>query len=148
MPGSILVRCTGCGTLNRAPSGKAGMQGRCGRCGAGFTVPPAPSSPVDVSDSNFEAEVGSYAGPVLLEFWSPSCGYCVRMAPAVEELARELGGRLKVATVDVSKNSRIPSLFNVRGTPSFVLMKGGREAARFAGAMPKEELFRRLKPYI
>jgi thiol-disulfide isomerase/thioredoxin len=118
MPGSILVRCTGCGTLNRAPSGKAGMQGRCGRCGAGFTVPPAP------------------------------CGYCVRMAPAVEELARELGGRLKVATMDVSKNSRIPSLFEVRGTPSFVLMKGGREAARFAGAMPKEELFRRLKPYI
>jgi thioredoxin 1 len=70
------------------------------------------------------------------------------MMPSVEELARELGGRLKVATMDVSRNFRIPSLFEVGGTPLFVLMKGGREAARFVGAMPKEELFRRLQPYI
>jgi thioredoxin 1 len=70
------------------------------------------------------------------------------MMPAVQELARELGGRLKVATMDVSRNFRIPSLFEVRGTPAFVLMKGGREAARFVGAMPKEELFRRIQPYI
>jgi thioredoxin 1 len=70
------------------------------------------------------------------------------MMPAVEELARELGGRLKVAMVDVSVNSRVPSLFEIRGTPAFVLMKGGRETARFVGAMPKEELFRRLQPYI
>ncbi len=148
MPESIMVRCTGCGTLNRAPSGKAGMQGRCGQCGARFTVPLTQTAPMNVSDSNFEAEVRFNSGPVLLEFWSPSCGHCVRMMPAVEELARELGGRLKVAIMDISKNSRIPSRFEVKGTPAFVLMKGGREAARFVGAMPKEELFRRLQPYI
>jgi len=148
MPESIMVRCTACGTLNRVPSGKAGMHGRCGQCGAGFTVPVAPQVPMNVTDSNFETEVRSHSGPVLVEFWSPSCGHCVRMAPVMEELARELGGRLKVARVDVSMNSRIPSLFEVRGTPAFVLMKGGREAARFVGAMPKEELFRRLQPYI
>ena len=148
MPESIMLRCTACGTLNRAPSGKAGMRGRCGQCGKDFTVPVAPPVAIDVTDSDFEAEVRSHGGPVLLEFWSPSCGHCVRMMPAVKELARELGGRLKVAMMDVSRNSRIPSLFEVRGTPAFVLMKGGREAARFVGAMPKEELFRRLQPYI
>ena len=148
MPGNIMVRCTACGTLNRAPFGKAGMQGRCGKCGAVFTVPLAPQAPLNISDSDFEAEVRSHDGPVLVEFWSPTCGHCVRMMPAVEELAHELSGRLKVAMVDVSKNSHIPSLFEVRGTPAFVLMNKGREAARFVGAMPKEELFRRLQPYI
>ncbi len=103
---------------------------------------------MNVSDSDFEAEVRSHGGPVLVEFWSPTCGHCVRMMPAVDELARELGGKLKVAMVDVSKNQRTPSLFDVRGTPAFILMKGGREAARFVGAMPKEELFRRLQPYL
>lgn len=148
MPESIMVRCAGCGTLNRAPSGKAGLQGRCGQCGAKFTVPLTQPAPMNVTDSNFETEVRSHGGTVLLEFWSPSCGHCVRMTPVMEELARELGGRLKVAMMDISKNSRIPSLFEIRGTPAFVLMKGGREAARFVGAMPKEELFRRLQPYI
>ena len=148
MPESIMVRCTGCGTLNRAPSGKAGIQGRCGQCGAKFTVPLAQPEPVNVTDTNFETEVRSQDGPVLLEFWSPSCGHCIRMMPAVEGLARELGGRLKVAMMDISKNFRIPSLFEVKGTPFFVLMKGGREVARFVGAMPEEELFRRLQPYI
>ena len=148
MPDSIMVRCTGCGTLNRAPSGKAGLQGRCGQCGVDFTVPLSQPEPMHVSDSAFEAEVRAHKGSVLLEFWSPSCGHCVRMTPILEELASELAGRLKVAMMDVSKNSRIPSLFEIRGTPAFVLMKDGREAARFVGAMPKEELFRRLQPYI
>ncbi len=142
------VRCPSCGTLNRVPAGRAGEKARCGQCRAEFTVPPIYSAPVDVTDSSFGPEVRESELPVLVFFWSPGCGHCVSMEPAVRELSGVLSGRLKVARVNVTVNPSTASYFEVTGTPTFVLMKGGREAARFAGAMPREELARRLAPYI
>ncbi len=144
MPGEIHIRCLSCGTLNRAPADKAGMTGKCGRCETPFRVPSSLDGPLDVSDSDFRDQVEQSSVPVLIEFWSPSCGHCVRMEPVIDEIARELTGRVKVAKVDVSRNARVPSLYEVRGTPAFVLIKDGKEPARFLGAMPREELVNRL----
>jgi len=148
MENVITVRCPSCGTLNRAPAPKAGSVARCGECKAEFRVPTPPAAPVDVTDESFESEVRGSALPALVEFWSPSCGHCVRMGPVMDALAAELGGRMKVAKVDISKNSRVPSQYEIRATPAFLVIKGGREVARLLGAMPKDELVKKIHPFI
>ena len=142
------VRCPSCGTLNRVPPGRAGEKARCGQCRAEFTVPGMYSEPVDATDASFGPEVRESKLPVLVFFWSPGCGHCVRMEPAVRGLAEEYSGRLKVARVNVTANPSTTAYFEVTGTPTFVLMKGGREAARFVGAMAREELAGKLAPFI
>jgi thioredoxin 2 len=144
---TMLVRCASCRTLNRAASERAGQVGRCGECGSAFTVP-HPQAPRDVTDASFQQEVDNSPVPVLVEFWAPTCGYCVRMEPVIRELAMELTGRAMVAKLDVSANRVTAARYDIRGTPAFVLMEGGRERARFFGAMPKDEFMRRLSAYI
>jgi thioredoxin 2 len=143
----MLVRCASCRTLNRAPTERAGQAGRCGQCGSAFTVP-HPQAPLNVTDSSFDQAVGRSPVPVLLEFWAPSCGHCVRMEPVMSELAAELTGRASVMKLDVSANAGTASRYDIRGTPTFVIIEGGKERARFSGAMPKDELMRRLSAYI
>ncbi len=147
MTQEIFARCGSCGTLNKAPLMRAGMAGKCGQCGAAINFP-APQAPVSVTDSSFDSYVGAAAEPVLLEFWSPTCGHCIRMEPVLEQVARELTGRVRVAKLDTSVNSRVPSIYGISGTPSFVLLRRGKEQARAVGAMPKEELIKRFSQYI
>jgi len=142
--GAITSRCPACGTLNRAPADRMGKTGRCGMCRAEISFPVRPVTPVELTDANFDREVRAAGYPALVEFWSPSCGHCIGMAPVLDELARELAGRVKVAKLDVTANPKTASVFGVTGTPTFVLFRGGREAARFVGAMPRAELTRRL----
>lgn len=147
MAQGIFSRCHSCGTLNKAPLERAGMAGKCGQCGTEISFP-RPQGPVAVSDLNFDSVVGASSAPVLLEFWSPTCGYCVKMEPVINELARELTGRVKVAKMDTSINSRVPFDYGITGTPAFVLFRGGKEQARAIGAMPKEALIKKIGPYI
>ena len=144
----LMVRCPSCGTLNRVSPEKAGTTGKCGSCGARLQVPAGPASPVVVGDTNFQSSVMDSGIPVLVDFWAPGCGHCIRMEPALEQLARDLTGRAKVAKLDVSANPRTASFFEIRGTPSFVLVKDGKEAARFIGAMTKDELADKIRPYV
>lgn len=126
------------------------MAGKCGQCGTkiSFPHPRNPAAPVAVTDSNFDSVVGASSEPVLLEFWSPTCGHCVKMEPVINEIARELTGRVKVAKMDTSVNARVPSQYGITGTPAFILFRGGRELARAVGAMPKETLIQKFGPYI
>ncbi|MBI5696520.1 MAG: thioredoxin fold domain-containing protein [Nitrospirae bacterium] len=146
MQASINLRCPSCGTLNRVPADRAGDAGRCGQCHA--ALPRAGGSPVDVTDADFGRTVEGSALPVMVEFWSPSCGHCLRMDPVLKDLARELSGRAVVAKLDITKNPASAMRYEIRGTPAFVVVKGGREAGRFVGAMPREDLLNRLRPYI
>lgn len=146
MQGVVTVRCTSCGTLNRVPAGRAGEAGRCGQCHK--PLPPAVAVPVDVTDADFGRAVEGSPLPVMVEFWSPTCGHCIRMEPVLKELARELAGKVVVAKLDISRNPNSAMRYEVRGTPAFVVVKDGREAGRFVGAMPMEDLFNRLRPYI
>ena len=97
-------------------------------------------STVHVSDDSFDADVLKSEGAVLVDFWAEWCGPCKMIAPALEEIAREMDGRVKVAKVNIDDNPRIPQKYGVRGIPTLMLFKDGEVAATKVGALPKGKL--------
>ncbi|MEX2644314.1 MAG: thioredoxin TrxA [Acetobacterales bacterium] len=97
-------------------------------------------SVIQVSDSSFEENVLKAKSPVVVDFWAEWCGPCKQIAPALEEMARELEGRVTVAKVNIDENPETPSKYGVRGIPTLMLFKDGQLAATKVGAMPKGQL--------
>ncbi len=106
------------------------------------------NSVVDVSDGNFEEEVINSDIPVLVDFWAPWCGPCKTIAPVVEELAAEYGGRLKVAKVNVDDNKEAAMKYNVRGIPNLILFKGGESQDQIVGAVAKQDLINAINKIV
>lgn len=94
----------------------------------------------NVTDANFEAEVLKASGPVLVDFWAEWCGPCRQIAPALEQIATEMGDRLTVAKVNIDENPATPGKYGVRGIPTLMIFKGGQVAATKIGALPKSKL--------
>jgi thioredoxin 1 len=93
-----------------------------------------------VTDASFEAEVMRSEKPVLLDFTATWCGPCKALAPIVADVAREYEGRLKVAKLDIDDSPNTATRFGIRGVPTVIVFKGGREVARQVGLVPKPRL--------
>ena len=139
-----LIRCPSCGATNRAPLEKIaqGLQPVCGRC---KTPLPVGNKPVTITDANFAAEVERSPLPVLLDMWAPWCGPCRMVGPVVEELAKEMAGRVRVAKLNVDENPATAARFNVQSIPTLLVLKNGREVERIVGAQPKAAIVQRLE---
>jgi thioredoxin 2 len=139
-----LIRCPSCGATNRVPPEKLklGLQPVCGRCKTPLL---GPSMPVTVTDATFSTEVERAPVPVLLDLWAPWCGPCRMVAPVLEELAKEMAGRVRVAKLNVDENPATAARFQVRSIPTLLVLKGGREMDRIVGVQPKAEIARRLE---
>jgi thioredoxin 1 len=101
-----------------------------------------------VSDGSFDSEVLNAPLPVLIDFWAPWCGPCKAIAPVVEELAKEYGGRLKVVKMNVDDNPQTPSRYGVRGIPNLMLFKGGQVREQIVGAVPKAQLVKAINQVV
>lgn len=93
-----------------------------------------------VSDKSFEEEVLKAQSPVLVDFWAEWCGPCKMIAPALEELAKEFGDKLRVVKLNVDHNPQTPKKYGVRGIPTLMLFKNGQVAATKIGSVPKRQL--------
>jgi thioredoxin len=105
----------------------------------------AAATPLTVTDATFAAEVERSPVPVLVDAWAPWCGPCRAIAPAIEQLAAELAGRIRVAKLNVDENPATAGRFDVRSIPTMLVMVGGREVDRIVGAQPKAAIKERLE---
>ena len=144
MADAQLIRCPSCGATNRVPLEKImqGLQPVCGRC---KTPLPVGNQPVTVTDATFETEVERSPLPVLLDMWAPWCGPCRMVGPVVEELAKEMAGRVRVAKLNVDENPATAARYHVQSIPTLLVLKNGREIERIVGAQPKAAIVQRLQ---
>ncbi len=98
------------------------------------------SDTVAVHDKTFQAEVVDSQTPVLVDFWATWCAPCRAIAPALEELASQYRGQIKVAKVDIDANNAIAQQYGIRSIPTLLMFKGGKVVEQIVGSVPKHKL--------
>ncbi len=97
--------------------------------------------PSHVTDKSFEQDVLKAPGPVLVDFWAEWCGPCLQIAPFLEQLAKDMAGKVTVAKINIDENRATPAKYNVRGIPTLMIFKNGQVAAMKVGSLPKSKLY-------
>jgi thioredoxin 2 len=140
-------RCPACGAVNRVADERLQPQLTpvCGRCKTPLL---RAAGSLNVTDATFTTDVLQAPLPVLLDLWAAWCGPCRMLAPVIDELARELAGRVRVAKLNVDENPVMATRLNARSIPTLLVFQDGREVERMLGAQPKHEILRKLNPYL
>jgi thioredoxin 1 len=92
------------------------------------------------TDSTFDTDVLKSGEPVLVDYWAEWCGPCKMIAPILDEVAKDYGGKLKIAKLNVDENQAIAAKYGVRGIPTLMLFKNGAAVATKVGALSKSQL--------
>ena len=136
----LTLRCQFCDTWNRIVAARAADRPKCGKCGKPMLL----DRPFPLNDETFTRTVEGAEVPVLVDFYADWCGPCKVMAPFVDEIARAYQGRALIAKLDTDRAQRTASSFNIRGIPTTIVFKAGKEVARQSGAVPKPVLAKML----
>ncbi len=106
------------------------------------------SNAMEVTDATFAAEVLQSGTPVLVDFWAPWCGPCKMIGPIIDEIAAELGGKLKVCKVNVDDNQQTAMEYRIMSIPTLMVFKGGSAVETVIGGMPKDALLKKVTPHL
>jgi thioredoxin 1 len=103
------------------------------------------SKAIEITDASFESEVLQSDTPVVVDFWATWCGPCKMIAPILDEIAVEMGDRIKITKLDVDNNSKTAGKYNIMSIPSLLFFKNGEVVDQVVGAVPKSQLLQRLE---
>jgi len=130
------VACPFCSTLNRVDLTKVDKGPKCGNCGRPILL----DRPIAVSDANFDQVTTDTTVPVVVDFYADWCGPCKIMAPLLDDVARRRQGQLLVLKLDTDRNPQTGPRFGIRGIPTLIVFRNGKEVARKVGAVPPADL--------
>jgi thioredoxin 2 len=127
----VTLPCPSCGRWNRIAAKRITDGPKCGVCSAPLRL----DHPVLLTDATFDRVLRETTLPVLVDFYADWCGPCRMMAPAVDELARSSAGSILVAKLDTDASQRVASRYQIRGIPTVIAFRNGREERRQSGVM-------------
>jgi thioredoxin 2 len=128
----LVVACPADAALNRVPRAKLDRDPKCGKC----RKPLFAGKAVELNAANFESHALKADLPVVIDFWAEWCGPCRMMTPAFEAAAGQLEPRVRLGKLDTEAEPAMAGRYGIRGIPSMIMIRKGREIARTSGAMP------------
>jgi thioredoxin 2 len=128
----LVVACPTDAALNRVPRARLGHGAKCGKCGN----PLFQGRAVDLDAATFERHVVRGDLPVVIDFWAEWCGPCRMMAPNFQAAVAKLEPRVRMAKLDTEAETAIAGRYAIRGIPTMIMIRKGREIARTSGVMP------------
>ena len=144
---TIILVCPSCSAKNRIPAGKQHLTPKCGKCGTKLDTH-AYAVPVELNDSEFQSFVKNASLPVMVDFYSPTCGPCQSIAPIIANLAKEYLGKIIIAKMNTSANPGTAMHYQIRGVPSLFFFKNGEIADQIVGAPPEAQLRQKLNTLL
>jgi len=103
---------------------------------------------IELTDKNFEQEVLKNDKPVLVDFWATWCGPCQMMGPIIEELSKEMEGKVKIGKIEIDSNPETAGKYEIMSVPSLKIFKGGKVVKEFTGLQNKGVLKKELEEII
>ncbi|HEU5209872.1 MAG TPA: thioredoxin TrxC [Longimicrobiales bacterium] len=140
----ITLACPFCSTLNRIDAARARDRPKCGECGKPILL----DRPVKVGDNDLERVVKESDIPIVVDFYADWCGPCKAMAPVLDDVASRYTGRVLVGKLDTDRNPTMAVHYAIRGIPTLIVFRGGREYRRQVGAVSRADLERLLDEAI
>jgi len=133
---ALKLTCFDCGQVNRVPAERLADGPKCASCGARLVSDKA----VEVDFATLQKAAQSDDLPLVVDFWAPWCGPCRMMAPEFSKAATSLKGRARLVKLNTEADPQAGAKYGVRGIPTMVKFKGGREIMRQSGAMPSASI--------
>lgn len=144
---NIIIACPSCAAKNRIPAAKQHLFPKCGKCGKQIDTRQT-AVPVELTDSEFQSFIAHTTLPVMVDFYSPTCGPCQSIAPVITQLAGEYFGKIIIAKLDTSTNPGTAMHYQIRGVPSLYFFKNGGVVDHVVGAPPVEQLRQKLNTML
>ncbi|HIQ38351.1 MAG TPA: thiol reductase thioredoxin [Desulfocapsa sulfexigens] len=140
---SIIITCPSCGTKNRIPAAKQHLSPKCGKCSKQLN-PASQAIPVELDDFDFQSFIEDSTLPVMVDFYSNTCGPCKAIAPLINHLAKEYHGKVIIAKLNTGDNPGTSMHYKIRGVPSLFFFKKGQVVDQIVGAPPEGQLRQKL----
>ena len=140
----LILTCPQCGTKNKVAGTKQHLGPKCSKCKTKFDMRQL-AVPVVLDDRTMDEFIHSTGLPVLVDFFSPSCGPCATLAPVLSQVTKTFAGRVIVAKVDTSCNPGCSARYRIQGVPTLIFFKSGKVVDQIVGLPQRQQLVNKLE---